>query len=49
MQETRVVEMSQIQETKSTVKASKSTSGFNDAEYQRWSENLRNRNKSKNK
>jgi hypothetical protein len=49
MQEAKVVEMSQSEDAKSTVQASKSKSEFNDVEYQRWSENLRNRSKSKNK
>ena len=49
MQETQVEVKPKNQQQKTTVQAPIVTSRFNDEEYERWSENLRNRNKSNGK
>jgi hypothetical protein len=47
MQDTQVEERVESQEKESPVRESAAKSRFNDAEYERWSQNLRNKTKSK--
>lgn len=49
MQDTQVKVQSEIQSKQISAPASQSNSGFDNVEYERWSQNLRNRNGSKNK
>jgi hypothetical protein len=47
MQDTQVVEKADVMEKESSVRNSKTNTRFNDAEYERWSEILRNKARSK--
>lgn len=47
MQDTQVLEKVEVMEKRSTVHNSRPNSRFNDAEYERWSETLRNKARSK--
>jgi hypothetical protein len=49
MEETQLKESSEIQPKDTPVHGAKSNSRFDDAEYERWSEKLRNRGTSKGK
>jgi hypothetical protein len=49
MQDTQVMEKAEVMEKESSDRNSKANSRFNDAEYERWSENIRKRAGSKNK
>jgi len=49
MQETEIKLRSESQPIEKPVQESRSKTTFDDAEYQRWSENLRNRTRSKGK
>lgn len=49
MHETKVETSTESQPIDAPLRGAKSKSSFNDAEYQRWSESLRNRGNSKNK
>ena len=45
MQESKVEVTTEVQQIAAPVRAAIAKSSFNDAEYQRWSEKLRNRNR----
>jgi hypothetical protein len=47
MQETQVEERAESREKETPARGSTLKSRFNDAEYERWSQNLRNRTRSK--
>ena len=49
MQDTQVEERTENREKEETMRASALKSSFNDAEYERWSQNLRSKANSKNK
>jgi hypothetical protein len=48
MQDTQIEERAETQQNESSVRQSTAKSQFDDAEYERWSQNLRNK-RSKNK
>ena len=47
MQDTQVEERAENREKEESIRASALKSSFNDAEYERWSQNLRNKAKAK--